>query len=207
MKRAGRFCQMDATRSYAAAFRTQASAAAGFRSRDSAAFQAGPTGLAADPHAGWEPVADCPARQQLGSFLNDSRVAHHLCKAGAAYGTCEALRQQLHGCSGAASGRFTTRLQPRRLLCGVDTCCPHWRNDACWGCGLKWHSPTSVSPPHCPASLPMRWLGRAEIEQCARGKLLIFQGDSLTRQLFNRLIWWVLTLTLTITRTRTRTRT
>ena len=37
----------------------------------------------------------------------------------------------------------------------------------------------------------MRWLGRAEIEQCARGKLLIFQGDSLTRQLFNRLIWWV----------------
>ena len=121
MKRAGRFCQMDATRSYAAAFRTQASAAAGFRSRDSAAFQAGPTGLAADPHAGWEPVADCPARQQLGSFLNDSRVAHHLCKAGAAYGTCEALRQQLtaalarrragsrrvysHGGSGAASTR------------------------------------------------------------------------------------------------------
>lgn len=37
----------------------------------------------------------------------------------------------------------------------------------------------------------MRWLGRAEIEQCARGKLLVFQGDSLTRQLFNRLIWWV----------------
>ena len=37
----------------------------------------------------------------------------------------------------------------------------------------------------------MRWLGRAEIEECARGKLLIFQGDSLTRQLFNRLIWWV----------------
>ena len=166
---------MDATRSY----------------RGAAAFQAGPTGLAADPHAGWEPVADCPALQQLGAFLNDSRVAHHLCKAGAAYGTCAALRQQLHSCSGAASGRFTTRLQPRRLRCGVDTCCPHWRNDACWACGLKWHSPTSVSPPHCLPSLPMRWLGRAEIEQCARGKLLIFQGDSLTRQLFNRLIWWV----------------
>ena len=154
-------------------------------------FEAGPTGLAADPHAGWVPEAACPDSQQLGRFLNHSRVAHHLCKAGAAYGTCEAIRQQLQGCSGAASGRFTTRTQPRRLRCGVDTCCPHWRTDACWACGLKWHSPTSASPPHCPSSLPMRWLGRAEIEECARGKLLIFQGDSLTRQLFNRLIWWV----------------
>ena len=171
------FAYMDATRSYTR--------------REAAAFQAGPTGLAADPHAGWEPVADCPKLQQLGTFLNDSRVAHHLCKAGAAYGTCEALRQQLHSCSGAASGRFTTRLQAQGLRCGVDTCCPHWRNDACWACGLKWHSPTSVSPSHCLPSLPMRWLGRAEIEQCARGRLLIFQGDSLTRQLFNRLIWWV----------------
>lgn len=150
-----------------------------------------PTGLSADPASGWQPVSVCPHNHNLSSLLEDARVQHHLCRAGAAFGTCDAL-EMMGNCSSVRVGRFARPARRRRpLRCGVDTCCPPWRDGVSWVNGLRWDSKEAVSPPGCLAGLKMRWLGRAEIEQCLRGKLLVFQGDSLTRQLFNRLIWWV----------------
>jgi len=122
-----------------------------------------------------------------------SRLVHrHLCVAGAEFGTCQALREHLGGCTATpGSGFFTTREQPQQLRCGINTCCPSWREGACWMCGLRWNDGAAVSPTGCADGLRMRRLGRADVERCLRGKLLVFQGDSLTRQLFNRLIWWL----------------
>ena len=134
----------------------------------------------------------CPPEQDLTPLLASPLVQRHLCRAGAEFGTCASLYAQ-HNCTHTPSSGAFTAHNPllRPLRCGVDTCCPSWRDGACWMCGLRWHSLHEVSPPGCAAGVTMARLGRAEIGRCLRGKLLVFQGDSLTRQIFNRLIWWL----------------
>jgi hypothetical protein len=64
------------------------------------------------------------------------------------------------------------------------------------GAGGRWITPTVWAPWRCPTDGPMQtrhytWLDRSDILQCLKGGSLLFEGDSLTREVYLRLIWWL----------------
>ena len=63
------------------------------------------------------------------------------------------------------------------------------------GEGGRWVRQIEWRPQGCTSST---WLGVSHIHQCLAGQQLLFNGDSMTRQLFNRLISWVRGQALTV---------
>ena len=104
---------------------------------------------------------------------------------------------QLGFCALPGSGQFTTPLNVSRCA----TCKAAWcRDDFTWFFPAK--NKTAIAPAGAWASsvgwVPGAWMGQgyvwfspADMLACFAGRIIVFEGDSLTRQLFLRLVWWV----------------
>ena len=99
-------------------------------------------------------------------------------------------------CALPHEGRFTEPLvRTRTCACRADWC----RSEHDWFAPAKGISDTMGAWTTAVSWLPgaswqehgYGWFSSSEVLSCLAGQLLVFEGDSLTRQAFLRLVWWL----------------
>lgn len=91
---------------------------------------------------------------------------------------------RVEGCSLPSRGRFESFAAERGAAPCATACYAPLGN----GTAGTWVSQTEWRPAGCSCSM---WYSTAGVHRCLAGRALVFQGDSLTRQLFTRLISWL----------------
>jgi hypothetical protein len=122
------------------------------------------------------------------SGLLDDMLALNYTRVWMAFGGQRMIEQAAasHNCTVPKTGVFEVALDAR-----VDRTRPrrHCPLPLAGGRGGRWVSPTEWRPAGC-VEVPV-WRNSQEILQCLAGKTVIFSGDSVTRQLFGRLVSWI----------------
>ena len=147
-----------------------------------------------DPPSSWSLVS-C-----LAPYTNLSSVAaQSWAKPWLAYSQPSWTRwmAQLSFCALPAKGKFRPPLTVQRhsrCTCHADWCMEEhsWSNNTgeatpsgTWMTGASW------LPDVRWASQGFAWLSPSDVLSCLAGRIVIFEGDSLTRQVFLRLVWWL----------------
>ena len=124
----------------------------------------------------------------------------------AAYGPHDwrPMLNQLHNCSIPATGTFNARTVAERRGTHHGNCTDRWFHGSPQarvrreGRGSRvvvepagfWNSSRMWQPKSTPCD-GYGWLSMSETFHCLSGRVLIIEGDSLARQVFLRLIWWL----------------
>ena len=132
-------------------------------------------------HSTWS-LEDCFDEHSIGHLLTTPELSSWL-----AYGPrpLTEMLLELGNCSTFSRGRF----QPRLASAPVHSCHLSSCTRLLEGRQGVWMTPSRWRP--LDDERPYRWYDTQQALSCLAGRVLVFRGDSMTRNVFQRLVWWL----------------